>query len=182
MWMKPLLSKRKNIPNSSSPTLIPSSHTYSSLLRPLTSKDHSPSWTQLVYVGTNGSLVTTAYRKQTQVDQYLQWDSHHKISKKYSVFSTLTLRAQTVSSDLQLLGQELQQSRTTLTRCNYLDWVFHRLQTKLDNQLSLQHHNNKPNTHKDVNNTKDIFIVVSYSRGLSENFKNQYLSIKFTWT
>ena len=36
----------------------------------------------------------------------------------------------------------------------------------------LKHHNNNPNAHKDFNKTNDIFIVVPYSRGLSESFKN----------
>ena len=78
----------------------------------------------LVSVGTNHSLVTTGYRKLTHTDQYLQWDSHHNISNKYSVFNTLTHRAQTGCSDQQLLGQELQHIRTVLSRCDYPDWVF----------------------------------------------------------
>ena len=120
----------------------------------------------LVSVGTNGSLVTTIYRKLTHTYQYLHWDSHHSISDKYTVLNTLANRFQTVVSDQQLLGQELQHIRTALSRCSYPDLVFHRLQTKLDSQLSLQHHNNNPNAHKDIDKTKDIFIVSPYSRGL----------------
>ena len=126
----------------------------------------------LVSVGNYGLLVTTVYRKQTHRDQYLYWDNHQSISNKYSIFNILTHRVQTVCSDQQLLGQELQHIRTSCNRCNYPDWVFHRLQTKLDYQLSLQHHNNKPNIHKDINNTKNIFIVVPYLKGLSERFKS----------
>ena len=44
--------------------------------------------------------------------------------------------------------------------------------TELDYQLSLQHHSNNPNTHKDINKTKDIFIVAPFSRVLSYNFTN----------
>ena len=80
--------------------------------------------------------------------------------------------AQTVCSNQQLLGQEQQHIWIALSGCNYPHWVFHRLQTKLDLQLSLQHHNNNPNMHKDTNKTKDIFIVVPHSKDLSESFKH----------
>ena len=37
-------------------------------------------------------LSYTVYHKPTHTDQYLQWDSHHKLSAKYSVIGTLTHR------------------------------------------------------------------------------------------
>ena len=43
----------------------------------------------LVIPQSDGSLMTTVYRKPTHTDQYLQWHSHHAISAKYSVISTL---------------------------------------------------------------------------------------------
>ena len=36
------------------------------------------------------TLSTTVYRKQTKRDEYLHWDSQHKIVARYSVFNTLT--------------------------------------------------------------------------------------------
>ena len=106
------------------------------------------------------------------MDHYLHWDRNHIILNKYSVFNTLTYWAWTVCSDQQLLGQHINYNISGLPLVGTPDWVFHRLQTKLDYQLSLLHHNNKHDTHKDINNTKYIFIVVPYSRGLSESFKN----------
>ena len=44
----------------------------------------------------DGKLSTTVYRKPTHIDQYLQWDSHHHLSAKFSVIHTLSHRAQTV--------------------------------------------------------------------------------------
>ena len=44
----------------------------------------------------NGGLSITVYRKPTHMDQYLEWDSHHHLSAKYSVINTLTQRAKTV--------------------------------------------------------------------------------------
>ena len=37
----------------------------------------------------NGRLSITVYRKPTHMDQYLQWDSHHHWSAKYSVLTHL---------------------------------------------------------------------------------------------
>ena len=41
----------------------------------------------------DGNLSITVYRKPTQMDQYLQWHSHHHLSAKSSVIHTLTHRA-----------------------------------------------------------------------------------------
>ena len=38
----------------------------------------------------DGSLSITMYRKPTHTDQYLQWDSHHNLSAKFSVINTLS--------------------------------------------------------------------------------------------
>ena len=104
--------------------------------------------------------------------QYVHWDGHHSMFNKNSVYSTPTLRAQTGSSKLQLLGHEYQHIKTALSRCNYPDRVFNRLYTKMDYKLSLQHHNNYPKAHRDTNKNEDILIVVPYSKGLNKSFKN----------
>ena len=54
----------------------------------------------------NGSLSITVYRKPTHTDQYLQWDSHHNLSAKFSVINTLCHRAKTVCSNPELPKQE----------------------------------------------------------------------------
>ena len=54
----------------------------------------------------DGSLSITVYRKPTHTDQYLQWDSHHNLSAKFSVINTLSHRAQTVCSNPELLKKE----------------------------------------------------------------------------
>ena len=38
-----------------------------------------------------GSLSTSVYRKPTHTDLYLQWDSHHILTSKYSVIGTCTI-------------------------------------------------------------------------------------------
>ena len=44
----------------------------------------------------DNSLLTSVYRKFTHTDLYLQWDSHHHLSAKYNVISTLKHTARTV--------------------------------------------------------------------------------------
>ena len=66
-----------------------------------------------------GGPSITVYRKPTHTDQYLQWDSHHNPSAKFSVINTLSHRAQTVCSNPELLKQEKEHLRKALTQCKY---------------------------------------------------------------
>ena len=43
----------------------------------------------LVTLQADGSPSITVYQKPTHTDQYLQWDSHHSLSAKYSVLCEL---------------------------------------------------------------------------------------------
>ena len=52
---------------------------------------------------TDGKLSITVYRKLKCENQYLQWDSHHHLSAKYSVISTHTHRAKIVCSNPEFL-------------------------------------------------------------------------------
>ena len=54
----------------------------------------------------DGSLSITVYRKPTHTDQYLQWDSHHHLSAKFSVIQTLSHRASTVCSNPELFQKK----------------------------------------------------------------------------
>ena len=71
----------------------------------------------------DGSLSITVYRKPTHTDQYLQWDSHHHLSAKFSVIQTLSHRASIVCSNPELLQKEKQHLRKALTKCNYPKWA-----------------------------------------------------------
>ena len=57
----------------------------------------------LIMVKEDGSLSTTVCREPTHTDLYLQWDSNHTVSSKYSVVGTLHHRAQIICSSPQLL-------------------------------------------------------------------------------
>ena len=69
----------------------------------------------LVKPEADNSLSITVYRKPTCTDQYLQWDSHHNLTAKYSVISTLTNRTKTVCTRPELLNKEIQQPRKALS-------------------------------------------------------------------
>ena len=73
------------------------------------------------------------YHKPTHTDQYLQWDSHHSLSAKYSVIGTLTHRAKTVCTELELLQRELKHLRKALVRCKYPHWAINKVQNKVLN-------------------------------------------------
>ena len=60
----------------------------------------------LITPGKDGSLSTSVFRKPAHTDLYLQWDSHHTLTSKYSVIGTLQHRSQTICSNPQLLQKE----------------------------------------------------------------------------
>ena len=80
----------------------------------------------------DGTLSITVYRKPTHTDQYLQWYSHHHLSAKFSVFHTLSHRAQTVCSNPELLHKEKAHLRNALTECKYPKWALDKVERRLN--------------------------------------------------
>ena len=80
----------------------------------------------------DGTLSITVYRKPTYTDQYLQWDSHHHLSAKFSVIQTLSHRASTVCSKPELLQQEKDHLRKALTKCKYPKWALNKVEKRLN--------------------------------------------------
>ena len=74
----------------------------------------------------DGSLSITVYRKPMHTDQYLQWDSHHHLSAKFSVINTLSHRAKTVCSSPVLLQQEMDHLRRISLNANILNGLWTR--------------------------------------------------------
>ena len=79
----------------------------------------------------NGDLSITVYRKPTHTDQYLQWDSHHNLSK-FSVINTLSQRTKTVCSNPELLTQEKEHFRKALIQCKYPKWALDKMEKRLN--------------------------------------------------
>ena len=120
----------------------------------------------LVHKQPDNSLLTSVYRKPTHTHLYLQWDSHHHLSAKYSVINTLRHRAKTVCSNHHLLKEEDHLHRA-LSNCRYPAWALNRARINTMN-------NNKNKKRKSQSNTSNRkpYIVVPYMKGLSESCKN----------
>ena len=84
----------------------------------------------------DGKLSITVYRKPTHTDQYLQWDSHHHLSAKFSVIHTLSHRAQTVCSNPELLHKEKTHLKNALTQCKYPKWAVDKVERRLNKPCS----------------------------------------------
>ena len=124
----------------------------------------------------DGTLSITVYRKPTHTDQYLQWDSHHHLSAKFSVIHYLSHRATTVCSKPELLQQEKDHLRKALTKCKYPKWALDKVEKRLNRSTSevIDGANNQgttaaqPVTNKVKNNSH---IVIPYTQGLCESIK-----------
>ena len=114
----------------------------------------------------DGSLQTKVYRKPTHTNQYLQWDSHHAMSNKYSAISSLLHRAKDICSNKQLLEEEQKQIQEALQTCKYPAWAINRMKIKISTPR------NKNNNNQDNRPTYKNFVTVPYNEGLSETFKN----------
>ena len=72
----------------------------------------------------DNSLLTSVYRMPSDTYLYLQWDSHHHLSAKFSVVvNTLKHRAKTICSNNQLLKEEDNCLNKALRGCKYPVWA-----------------------------------------------------------
>ena len=127
----------------------------------------------LVIPQNDGSLVTTVYRKPTHTNQYLQWDSHHAISNKYSVINTLFHRAKDLCSTKEQPEEEHTHIQKVLPSCKYPGWAINRMKKKTSAPVKPKNNNN--NDKKDTNSNtinRRSYITVPYMKGLSESIKN----------
>ena len=124
----------------------------------------------------DGSLSITVYRKPTHTDQYLQWDSHHHLSAKFSVIHTLSHRAQTVYSKPELLQQEKDHLRKVLTKCKYPKWALDKMEKRINRSIRevIDGANSQGITGAQAV-TREVktkgHIVITYTQGLCESIK-----------
>ena len=104
-------------------------------------------------------------------DLYLQWDSHHSMACKFSVINTLTHRARAVCSNSELLKTEIKHIEEAFSHCKYPKWAIDRIL-----HLQQEGKENRSKRKKGNNNTSQTnrrcHIVVPYSQGLCESYKN----------
>ena len=112
----------------------------------------------------DGRLNSTVYRKPSDTDQYLHWDSHHTITSKYNMIGNLCHRARTICSFPSQLQKEYRHLFKSLRKCKYPNYALNRAKLK----------KNKENISKPAPTNSRIpklYIVVSYHQELSESFK-----------
>ena len=122
----------------------------------------------LIIPGEEGNLKTTVYRKPTHTDLYLQWDSNHQVSSKYSVIGSLQHRAKSTCSDKELLKSEVHHIEEALKRCKYPTWALNK--AKMKTKTAANRSNNRNNNNNN-NNTQRPHIVIPYYQGISESMK-----------
>ena len=121
----------------------------------------------LIIPDEEGSLKTTVYRKPTHTDLYLQWDSNHTVSSKYSMVSSLQHRVNTICSNTELLKQEEKHLEEALTRCKYPAWALNKAKMKTRTAVK----NNQKSNKNTGNNIQRPHIVIPYYQGISESMK-----------
>ena len=120
----------------------------------------------------DSSLSITVYQKPTHTYQYLQWDSHHHLSAKFSVIQTLSHRASTMCSNPELLQKEKEHLRKALINCKYPKWALDKVEKRL-NRSSRQANDGGNNNAKSANHEvkNKGHIVIPYTQGLCESIK-----------
>ena len=111
-----------------------------------------PSLDTIVKPEADWKLSTTVYRKPTHAHQYLQWDTHHHLSAKFSVIHTLSHRAQTVCTNLDMVERRLKNPSS-----------------EVSDRANNQHTTSAQPATKEVK-TKG-HIVISCTQGLCESIK-----------
>ena len=144
----------------------------------LTSEDAKPDGSipfldTIVLPQPDNSLLASVYRKPTHTDLYLQWDSHHQLSAKFSVINTLRHRDRTDCSNKQLLKEEEDHLNWALSNCKYSAWAWNREKLPINNNRT-----NKNKNNKNSNIKNKPYIVVPYMKGLKAARISQKHSIE----
>ena len=116
------------------------------------------------------SLRTTVYRKPTHTDLYLQWDSNHTVSSKYSVVDSLQHRAKTICSNPELLQHEEKHLKQVLTRWKYPAWALNKVKMKTRTSAN----NTKKGTKNTSSNSQRPYMMIPYYQGISESMKKKH--------
>ena len=68
-------------------------------------------------------IVVPVYRKPTDTDRYLDFQSSHPVSAKRAVVRALMDRAENVCSDPDILAREIEHLNKVLCYNNYPQWM-----------------------------------------------------------
>ena len=107
------------------------------------------------------------YRKPTHTDLYLQWDSNHRVSSKYSLVGSLHHRAKTICSCQELLQQE-DHLKQALTRCKNPAWAINKIKIKTKATADKTSRGQR----NSGNSIQKPHMVNPYYKGISESVKH----------
>ncbi len=114
----------------------------------------------LIHRKEDGSTKITIYRKPTHTDQYLLMDSHHPLQHKLGVVRTLMHRAETIVTEEEDKGLEIEKIRKALEVCGYKRSHF-----------AVANARNPPERQSSTSNVNKGSVVVPYVRGVSEGLR-----------
>jgi hypothetical protein len=109
-----------------------------------------------------GKIITTVYRKPTHTERYLDFNSHHPMTHKRSVATTLLRRATSIPSNSQERDAELQHVKEVLKTNNYPDHFI----KKCEQSQSISYNQNTNNTF--IDETIQPTITLPYISGVAE--------------
>ena len=122
----------------------------------------------LVSLQPDATLCRPVYTKLTHPDQCLHRDSHHRISAKCSLVSTLYYRAKAASSTIHHLQK-------VLSRWKYPIWALNRMKLKNTAQTNPAEKNRgtyQQTSSTSNSNSQRCHILVPCTKGLCESIKN----------
>jgi len=119
----------------------------------------------------NGQLKLTMYRKKTQTDQYLHFESHHPLEHKISVIRILVARSENLATDKCDKDKEMEHIKSALGHAVIRLGV---VQRKMESAAHPQNKMKKSRLSKQVGSAKQV--VIPYGKGLSEDLARVYRS------
>ena len=114
---------------------------------------------------TPNSIESTVYRKTTDAEWYLDYNSNHPISAKLSVIHTLIHRAKQVCATPEFLAKEMDHLHKVLQDKHYPAQFFQQKTNKKPN----------PSTGKFI---EGAVVVIPYIKGLSEQYRHTLAKYK----
>ena len=117
-----------------------------------------------------GNLTTTLYRKPIHMDLYLQWNSNHTVALKYSVVDSLQHRANTISSNADLLKTAQKHLQVAVKRCKYLAWTMNTANMKTSSATNKSRTRNSNSS----SNIQKPHMVIPYYQGMSDSLQKTW--------
>ena len=113
---------------------------------------------------TNGKFETTVFRKETNTDAYMNWNSHAPMQWKIGTLKNLVKRSMNICSDQHLLQEEFDYLRKVFVEIN--DYNFKTVENIIKNELGKENVNiaNESQTNTTDNSETKLQLFLPFSR------------------